>query len=112
MRSIFAGIVVLLTSTAVVHTAETDTQMRPGYGYMQTPVGHRQPTQNVVPGANQLQLDKKDVERDNELLDLPPTQHDVIGADEVQSDENAVGKMIERENEQLDRQLRGICRGC
>jgi hypothetical protein len=112
MRSILVGIIMLSMSTAVVHTAETErhTQMRPSY--MQALVGHRQLTQNDVTDADQIQLDKKSVETDNELLDLPPTQYDVTGADQVRSDENGLGKRIERENDQLDRQLRGICRGC
>ena len=116
MRSIFAGMIMLWASSAVVFPAEaqnhTKTQPGYGYGYMQAPVGHRQPTQDDVTGANQVQFDKKRVEKDNELLDLPTTQDEVTGADQVESQENALAKTIERENARLDRELRGICRGC
>jgi len=114
MRSILAAIIMLSASTAVGHSAEAHKHARiqPGYGYMQAPVGHRQPIQDDVTGANQIQFDKKRVEKDNELLDLPTTQGKVIGADQVQSEENALAKMIEQENARLDRELRGICRGC
>jgi hypothetical protein len=114
MRSIFAAIIMLSASTAVGHSAEAQKHVRiqPGYGYMHAPVGHRQPTQDDVTGANQVQFDKKRVEKDNELLDLPTTQDKVIGAGQVESEENALAKMIEQENARLDRQLKDICRGC
>jgi hypothetical protein len=114
MRAIFAGIIIVAASTAVVHTAEAQKHapIQPAYGYMQAPVGHRQPTPDDVTGANQVQFDKKSIEKDNELVDLPPTQDKVIGADQVQSEENALAKTIEQENARLDRELRGICRGC
>jgi hypothetical protein len=102
MRSIFAGIIIVSAST-VLHTAEAQTHARiqPGYGYMQGPIGHRQPTEDDVK-----------IEKDNEQLDLPAGQDSITGADQVQSEENAFGKMIEQENGRLDRELRGICRGC
>jgi len=114
MRSIYAAIIMLSASTAVVHTAEAQTQPRiqPDYGYMQAPLGHRQPTEDDVTGANQAQLDKESVEKDNELLDLPTAGDKVVGADQVESEENALAKTIEQENAHLDRELRGICRGC
>ena len=55
---------------------------------------------------------KKRIEKDNELLDLPPTQNKVIGADELQSKDNALARMIGQENSRLDREISGICRGC
>jgi hypothetical protein len=105
MRSIFAAMIMLSVSTAVVHagTAQNDTKIQPSYGYymhMQAPVG-RSPTE----------ADKK-IERDNELLDLPATQDKIIGANRVQSNENALGKMIEQENARVYREISGICRGC
>ena len=114
MRSIFAAIIMLSASTAVGHTAEAQKHARiqPGYGYMHAPVGHRQPTQDDVTGANEVQFDKKSVEKDNALLDLPASQDSITGANQVQSEENALAKMIEQENARLDRELRGICRGC
>jgi hypothetical protein len=114
VRSIFAGIIMLSASTAVMDTAEAQkhTRIQPGFGYVQAPVGHRQPTQDDVTGAGQIDLDKRYVEKDNELLDRPSTQDHVIGADEVQSAESALAKTIEQENARIDRLLRGICRGC
>jgi hypothetical protein len=114
MRSIFAAIIIVSASTAVVYSAEVQKPARsqPAYGYMQAPVGHRQPTQDDVTGANQVQFDKKIIEKDNELLDLPPTQNKIIGADELQSKDNALARMIGQENSRLDREISGICRGC
>ena len=34
------------------------------------------------------------------------------GPDQVKSQESGLAKVIEQENERLDRLLRGICRGC
>jgi hypothetical protein len=59
-----------------------------------------------------LGIDKESVAKDNELFDLPTNQDKVIGAEQVESEENALAKRIEQENAQLDRELRGICRGC
>jgi hypothetical protein len=114
MRSIFAAIIMLSASTAVGYSAEAEKHARiqPAYGYMQARVGHRQPTRDDLRGAHQVQFDKKSIEKDNELLELPSTQDKVIGADQVQSKENALAKTIEQENARLDPELRGICRGC
>jgi len=114
MRSIFVAIIIVSASTAVVHTAEAQklTPNQPAYGYMQAPVGHQQPTQDDVTAANQVQFDKKSIEKDNELLDLPASQREIIGADQLQSKDNALGRMIGEENARLDREISGICRGC
>ena len=107
MRSIFAAIIIASASTAVVHSAEVQklAPRQPAYGYMQAPVVQDD-------GANQVQFDKKIIEKDNELLDLPPTQNKAIGADQLQSEDNALAKTIEQENAQDDRAVRGICGGC
>ena len=114
MHSIFATIIVVSASILVVHTADARKLARsqPAYRDMQAPVGHRQPTQDDVTGANQVQFDKKIVEKDNELLDLPPTQNKIIGADQVQSKDNALARMIGQENSRIDPAIGGICRGC
>ena len=111
MRSIFAAIIIVSASTAVVHSAEAQKLARsqPAYGYMQAPVGQRQ---QDVTGANQVQFEKKIIEKDNELLDLPPTQDKIIGADQLQSKDNDLAKTIEQENARIDRAISGICRGC
>jgi hypothetical protein len=105
MRSIFAAMIMLSASAAVVHagTVQNGTKIQPGYGYhmhMQAPVNR-----------SATKAGKK-IEEDNELLDLPPTKDEVIGANEVESEENAMGKMIEQENSRVDREVSGICRGC
>src|ERR1700721_1080590 len=114
MRLIFAGIIIVSSSTAVVHTAEAQklAPNQPAYGYMQAPVGHQQPTQDDVTGANQVEFDKKSIEKDNELLDLPVNQDKITGADQLQSKDNDLAKIIGRENARLDREISGICRGC
>ena len=91
MRSIFVGIIIVSASTAVVHTAEA---------------------QKLARSPNQVQFDKTSIEKDNELLDLPPTQDKIIGADQLQSKDNDLARMIAQENARLDRTIRGICRGC
>ena len=95
MRSVFAAMIMVSASTAIVVPAEAQNETS------NRPFGHRQ-----------LMQDYTRIEKDNEQLDVPPTQN-VTGAHEVQSKENAVGETIERENDQLDRELRApICRGC
>src|ERR1700733_13660721 len=98
MRSIFAAIIIVSASTAVVHTAEPRKLARSQPAYMQAPVGHRQPTQDDVTGTNQVQFDKESIEKDNELLDLPATQDKIIGADQLRSEDNSLAKMIDQEN--------------
>ena len=114
MRSIFAAIIIVSASAAVVHTAEARKLARsqPAPGYMQAPVGHRQPTKDDVTAANRVQFDKKSIEKDNELLDLPASQREIIGADQLQSKDNALARTIGEENARLDREISGICRGC
>jgi hypothetical protein len=114
MRSIFVGIIIVSASTAVVHAGEARKHAgkQPAYGYTQAPVGHRQPTQDDVTGANQVELEKKRIEKDNELLELPATRDGIVGADQLQSRDNALARMIGQENSRLDREISGICRGC
>lgn len=114
VRTIFAGLVMLSASTAFVPMARagkpTGTEAR--HGHMQAPVGHRQPTPADVTGGGQAQSDRARLAKDNELLDLPPSQDPVTGAGDVQSQESALAKMIQQENARIDRLIRGICRGC
>jgi hypothetical protein len=114
MHAIFAALIMVSGSTADVHAREVPqyTEIQPGHGSMQAPVGHRQPTQRDVAGARQARSDKKIVAQDNELLDLPPSQNHVVGADEVPPGENTLAKIIEEENARIDRLVRSICRGC
>jgi hypothetical protein len=114
MRSILAGIVLLSVSTIAIDVAKAEqyAKVQPGPATTRAPVGHRQPTPADVAGPGHVQSDKKIVDKDNELLELPPSQDAVTGADQLQSEENALAKKIEQENTRLDRLLRGICRGC
>jgi len=102
MRSVFAAMIMLSASTAAVLPAEgqNETPNRPGYGYMQAPVGHRQPTQDDVKGADQAQIE----------MDNLAAGDNVVG--ERQSEEDEVARLIDRENALLDRELGAICRGC
>jgi hypothetical protein len=112
MRSIFAAIIALSASTVVVHAAEVQKHARIQPGYMQAPVGHRQPAQGDVTGANRVPFKKKNVEKHNERFDLPPSQEKGRSAGGLESEENLLAKTIEQENVWLDREIRGICRGC
>jgi intracellular sulfur oxidation DsrE/DsrF family protein len=69
MRSLFAGMIMLSASIAVVGAAQArkHPQRPPAYGYVQTPIGHQQPTND----------DLKAIEKDNEQNDLPAS-HDTI----------------------------------
>ena len=71
MRSIFAGIIVLSASTAVVHAAQAEK-----HAYMQAVIGHRQPiqaSQDKSIDASQHYSEEdvltKRIERDNTQLD-------------------------------------------
>jgi hypothetical protein len=103
MRSIFAGMIVLSAAIGVVHSADAQkhSQRQPGYA-IQTSIDLRR----------QAQDDAEKIKKDNEQLGLSASQEKIIGADQVQSEDNALARTIERENERIDRQLRGICRGC
>jgi hypothetical protein len=96
MRSIFAGMIILSASMAVVDTARA--QIRPekpaGYGSMQAPIGQRQPTQDDLQ-STQDELEK--IDKDNQLLNLPASQYDITGAGQVP---------------RLDGEIRDICPGC
>ena len=96
MRSIFAGMIMLSASMAVVDTARAriHPERPPGYGSMQAPIGHRQPTQDELQ-PTQDELEK--IDKDNQLLNLPSSQYDITGAGEVP---------------RLDREIRDICPSC
>jgi hypothetical protein len=46
MRSLFVAMIMMSASMAVVDTAQAQMQKPPGYGSMQAPIGHRQPTRD------------------------------------------------------------------
>ena len=94
MRSLFAGMIMLSASMAVVDTAQAQIQpQRPaGYGAMQAPIGHRQPTQyDLQPTQDNLEK----IDKDNQQLDLPASQDEITGAGQLRSkrsEERRVGK--------------------
>jgi hypothetical protein len=114
VRAIFAGLVMLSASTALVPTAQARSPagIDGGQAHMPAPVGHRQPTRAEVTAGSQVHSDKQSIAQDNEPFRSSPSQDPIPGADQVQSEENAAAKAIEQENVLIDRLIRGICRGC
>jgi hypothetical protein len=96
MRSIFAGMIMLSASMAVVDTAraQINPERPPGYGSMQPQIGHRQPTQDDL---QPTQDDLEKIDKDNQLLNLPASQYDITGAGQVPW---------------LDSEIRDICPSC
>src|ERR1700754_3773303 len=89
MRSLFAGMMMLSASMAVVDIAQAQTQppRPPGYGSVQAPIGHRQPTKYGL-------------------------QDDVMGAGQLHSSEDSLTNRIGQDNPSLDREITDICPSC
>ena len=100
MRSLFAGMMMLSASMAVVDIAQAQIQpQRPGdYGPIQAPIGHRQPSQYDLQPA---QDDLKKIDKDNQP-----------GAGQVQSTEDALTNRIGQDNTALDGEITDICPSC
>ena len=96
MRSIFAGMIMLSASIAIVDTAQPQIhpERPPGYGSMQAQIGHRQPTQYDLQST---QDDLEKIDEDNQLLDLPASQEDITGAGQAPW---------------LDGEIRDVCPSC
>ena len=96
MRSIFAGMIMLSASMAVVDTARAQIHRErpPGYGSMQAQIGHRQPTQDDLQSSRD---DLVKIEKDNQLLNLPASQDDITGAGQAPW---------------LDGEIRDVCPSC
>jgi hypothetical protein len=96
MRSIFAGVIMLSASMAIVDTAQAQIRPErwPGYGSMQAPIGHQQPTRDELQ-PTQDELEK--IDKDNQLLNLPASQDDIIGAGQAP---------------RLDGEIRDVCPSC
>jgi hypothetical protein len=96
MRSIFAGMIMLSASMAVVDTARAQIhpERPPGYGSMHAPIGQRQPTHD---DRQPTQDDLEKIDKDNQLLNLPASQYDITGAGQVP---------------RLDSEIRDICPSC
>jgi hypothetical protein len=111
MRSLFVGMIMLSASMAVVDTAHAQIQLQrpPGYGSMQAPIGHRQPTQEVLqPTGDNL----RKIDQDNQLLNLPASQDEITGAGQVRSKEDALTNRIRLDNPALDSEITDICPTC
>ena len=104
MRSIFVGIVVLSASMAIAQPAlaPRHSQRPPTYGYVQPPMDPQQ-------SAND---DLRSIERDNQDLELPVSQDDIVGAGKVHSAEEAQTKRITQDSVRIDREIRNICPSC
>jgi hypothetical protein len=111
MRSIFAGIIMLSASMAIVDAAQVQkhAQRLPGYGYRQALIGHRKPTQDDLQPA---QNDLEKIDEGPQQLDPPARQDGMIGVGQVHSKEDALTKRIEQDNARLDRKIRGVCPSC
>ncbi len=111
MRSLFAGMIMLSTSMAVVDTAQAQSQPQtpPGYGSMQAPIGHRQPTQY---GLQPTQDGLEKIDKANQQLDLPASQDEITGAGPVRSKEDALTNRIGQDNRSLDGEITDICPSC
>ena len=111
MRSIFAGIIMLSASMAIVDAAQA--QKHPersrGHGYRQALIAHRQPTRDDLQPA-QENLER--IDDGNRQPDPPARRDGNIDAGQVHSEEDALTKRIEQDNARLDRVIRGICASC
>ena len=89
--------------------AQIHPQRALGYGSMQAPIGDLRPTQD---GVQPTQDDLQNLDKDNQLLNLPATQDDITGAGQVQSQEDALTKKIEQDDPRLDSEINDICPTC
>ena len=111
MRSLFAGMMMLSASMAVVDIAQAQIQpQRPGdYGSMQAPIGHRQPSQyDLQPAQDHL----KKIDKDNQELDMPASRDEITGVGQVGSKEDALTNRIGQDNTTLDGEITDICPRC
>jgi hypothetical protein len=111
MRSIFAGIIMLSASMAIVDAAQAQKprQRLPGASYRQALIAHPQPAQD----DRQATLhDLEKIDDGYHEPDPPARQNGIIGAEQVRSEEDALTKRIEQDNARLDREISGICAGC
>jgi hypothetical protein len=102
MRSLFVAMSMLSASMAVVNTAQAQMQKPPGYGSMQAPIGHRQPTQG----------DFEKIDKDNQQLHLPASQDGITGARPLPAEEDTLTNRIGQDNPALDSEITDICPTC
>jgi hypothetical protein len=109
MRSLFAGMIMLSASMAVVDLAQAQTQSQTPPVAMQAPIGHRQPTQY---GLQPTQDDLQKIDKANRQLDLPASQDDITGAGPLGSKEDDLTNRIGQDNTALDGEITDICPTC
>jgi hypothetical protein len=109
MRSLFAGMIMLSASMAVVDLAQAQTQSQRSPVAMQAPIGHRQPTQY---GLQPTQDDLQKIDKANRQLDLPASQDDITGAGPLGSKEDNLTNRIGQDNTALDGEITDICPTC
>ena len=109
MRSLFAGMIMLSASMAVVDLAQAQSQPPRPPVARQAPIGHRQPTQY---GLQPTRDDLEKIDKANRQLDLPASQDDITGAGPVRSNEDALTNRIGQDNTALDGEIKDICPSC
>ena len=109
MRSLFVAMSMLSASMAVVNTAQAQMQKPPGYGSMQAPIGHRQPTQyDLQPTQDNLEK----IDKDNQQPHLPTSQDGITGARPLPAEEDTLTNRIGQDNPALDSEITDICPTC
>jgi hypothetical protein len=111
MRSIFVGVIALAASMAAAHPAQAQerAQRPPMHGELQARTGHREPKNYDLP---MIQKDRETIQKDNHDLELPASRDDPVGAGQIQSEEEAQTKRIDRDSARIDREIRNICPSC
>jgi hypothetical protein len=109
MRSLFVAMIMLSASMAVVDTAQAQMQKPPGYGSMQAPIGHRQPTRDDL---QPTQGDFEKIDKDNQQLHLPASQDGITGARPLPAEEDTLTNRIGQDNPALDSEITDICPTC
>ena len=77
--------------------------------FMQAAIGHRRPTQDDL---QPTQDDLQKIEKDNRDLDLPASQDDIIGADQVHAREEDLAERFEQDSSRFGREVRDLCSNC
>ena len=111
MCALSAGIVVLTASMAILDgaRAQIEPQRPPGSGFMQAPIGPRQPTLDHLQAAHH---DFEQIDEDNHDLDLPACHDDATGPRAVRAVEDGLTERIEQDNPRLDSEITEICSTC
>ena len=95
MRSIFAGIIMLSASMAIVDAAQAQKhpQRSPGHGHRQALIAHRQPTKDDL---QPTQDDLEKIDKGYQQPDPPARRDGIIDAGQVHSEEDALTRSLTR----------------